>query len=276
MNSTQIIGLLLTLLAFACIIVMAFVHKKEGKPIVLEIILAIAIIVLGYAITKGIDYLINDVFTPNDTVSVNESTNRNSNTVDDTDFQIILGNGPMRMQVGGTYSVTYSFNNPAAYQHDLKWSSSNEECVSVSSNGILTAKTIGEAEISVCFSEPDYKAKKSFMVYVLDWVPSQNDGQLSVIRSDFCEKSRDANTYYIFFDIENPFMKPITVATIEVFAKNGSMPFIIEQPTTSNIAGIFSLNYLDEYVVLASVKTADGEVYYSEPWLLRPSEELSQ
>lgn len=191
--------------------------------------------------------------------------------------EIIIGIGEMEMKPGSNYKVAYTMNTPEAYNYKLIWESSNEECATVDSSGVISAIDIGESIISVSFSEFPDLPKKEFRVFVLD--SASPNSELSIDYHYTVAASR-VEGYYIFYDIDNPLHINLKKHIIKVYSDSGVMVHedIIDPPssTWSNFAGLYNLDYNGTYVVVGSVIAEDGTEYKSDAHVLRLYDEVEE
>ncbi len=185
--------------------------------------------------------------------------------------------GEMKMEVGDTFQIPYTFDSAEAYANKLAWSSSNVESICVDSEGKLTAQAVGQSIISVSFESNPDSILHTFRVFVFN----DSETEHNSLRTEYdltCEAANANGKYLIFFNIENPEMYAISRVKICVYTDYGMIPYeeVFEPPekVRSNYAGEFALEYHDTYLVVGTIITEDGTAYHSEEHILRPYTEV--
>lgn len=279
--SYNFIGICVAL--FICVLAMYHLFKSRNKSNRLAILdVSITVISALFAFFLGIGKEICDLppspNTPTPSVIQSEEptiipTEGKSNDCP----EISTGVGEMYLSVGDTKDVPYTLDSPQAYTYELMWESSNPDCATITTDGTITAKNIGQSLISVYFKDFPNESKKEFRLFVHGGTENNPDSAVSIEYAGIAERAQKDGYYYVYFDINNPFGFQISKTTINLYSEYGNM--VCEEsvdPSSAylNFAGLYKLDYYGSFLVVGSVVTEDGKEYTSETHILRPYREL--
>lgn len=257
--------------------------EKDEETAKIETQKQVLLVVLSVLVTFTVEQIPNVGESIDNLVNYLKRSTSQSTMGDIEIPKINIGIGEMKMDIDDIFMVPYTFDSPEGYGHPLRWNSSNEKCVSVSADGELHAKEVGQSIISVSLKNSPDTTLATFRVFVFE--PETNTLSYSPLELEYdcvCQQPNNEDTYLVFFNIIRN--EPINISKIQInlFTDTGVIPYEEiysadgSSHAKSNCAGIFTLDYGGTYLVICTAIDQKGNTYQSAAHILRPWNEIDE
>lgn len=168
------------------------------------------------------------------------------------------------LEVGQVYPVSYSIYPASEDYYSLVWQSSNHDVVMVQ-DGILYAKAVGVAIISISFDSLINRKVKTIHVYVV----TAKDDPVVDIQFDYAGLSAGnvKDEWYLIFIVESLEESAICDAVVYIYETAGerlAVATIQQKSETVEVRGYAKLDSAEKIVVQAVLITVGGYTLNSE------------
>lgn len=150
-------------------------------------------------------------------------------------FVNITDDDPVRLLIGEELSLSYKITPANAANKNVTWYSSNEDAVSVSSEGVITAKALGESVVSIITEDGNYKCSVKVNVVeltdLIDFTASAGAGL--ILNGVIMEGSK------FFYTVKNNSKKSIYISHVVITDSwsNRTMTVTFEVDLAANSEG---------------------------------------